>query len=140
MARDHGGHHTAVIGGDGEIAALEQRRHRQSGPLAIDLAAADAAAEYLDRVAVAVVGAAIPILFHGAAEFRQDHDDGVVPDCSTGAVERLGEGGEPVAERAQAVGELALLVALADMRVPAAEAQERKPDIAIAGNQSSKAL
>src|SRR5260221_7170421 len=134
MASNYRHQHVAVIGGHGEIAALEQRVRRKTRPLAINSPAAYAAAQHPDDIAVAVIGAAVAILLHGAAEFGEHDDDRIVPVAS----ERLGKGGEPVAERAQPFGELTFVVALADMRVPAAEAQKGETDIAAATDRSGK--
>src|SRR4029077_15375214 len=62
---------------------------------------------------------------------RKNDDDGVVP----GVAETAGEGEEPVAERLQPVGELALGLALFDMSVPAAEAQKDQPDVPVLANE-----
>src|SRR5947209_3930328 len=110
----------AVVGGDREIAAFVEPVGSEARPVAIDPAAIDLAAGEPDRVAAAVIGAAVAILFDGAAEFRDHDEDRIVPI----AAEPFGQGGEAAAERAQPVGELAGLGALPDMRVPAAEREE----------------
>ena len=110
------------VGGDREVAPLVELRRRQPRPVAVDPAAVDRAAHHPDDVAVAVVGAAIAVLAHGAAELGEDDDHRVAP----GAAEPAGQRGEAFAERAQPVGELALLAALVDMGVPAAERRQRR--------------
>src|SRR5258706_6567559 len=105
------------IGGDGEIAAFEQLRGRKARPVAITAATAHPPAGQPDHVAVAMIGAAVAVLLNGAAELGDDDDDRVVPVATQAA----GQRGQPIAERTQPVGELTLVVALLDMRVPAAE-------------------
>src|SRR4029077_16904010 len=89
-ALEDGGEDHTVVGGDREVAALIELRGRETGPIAVDAAADDAAPQYPDDVAVAVIGAAIAILPNRPAEFGKDNDDSVVP----GAAETAGEKGE----------------------------------------------
>src|SRR5579883_3334012 len=121
----------AEIGRHGEVAMLIELRRRQARPLAIDAAAPDRAAQNPDHVAVAVVGAVRVVLAQGAAELGDDDDGGVLP---LGA-EAAGEGGKALAERAQVIRELALVSALIDMRIPAAERREGEADAPVAAQE-----
>ena len=134
MALEDCGERRAEIGGDREVALLiEPRRCRgpasphKCGPLY-------GAAEHPDHVAVPVVSPAIAVLADGAAELGQHEDDSVAPSLARSA----GEGGEALAERAQSLGELSLVVSLVDMRVPPPQPDRRKPDACIATNQASE--
>src|SRR5204862_6270479 len=124
MTPDHACQHGTEIGADGEIAALIQRRRRQTEPLAVNPAALPRPAEQRDDIAVAVIGAAIAILAHGAAEFGQQDDDRILPRTAEG----FGKCCEPVAEGAQSLRQLSGMIALPDMGVPAAEADDGKAD------------
>src|SRR5260221_520515 len=54
------------VGGDGEVAFLEKFVGREGGPVAVDFAALDRAAQGEEAGAVAVIGAAVAVLVHGA--------------------------------------------------------------------------
>ena len=69
---------------------------------------------------MAVVCAAIAILFYGAAELRHREDHHIVHSRSEIHVERR----DSVAELAQQVTELSLLIAFVHVRVPAADVCE----------------
>src|SRR6516165_10783406 len=128
MALEDDGEHRAVVGGDGEVAALVELGSREARPVAVDAAAANLAAQNPDDVAVTVVGAGVAVLVHRAAEFGEDDDDRIVPIRA----EPSGDCGEPVAEGPQMVGELALLV---DVGVPAAKAGEGEANMRVAADQ-----
>src|SRR6266851_8921744 len=128
MAGEYRGERAPVVGRHGEVAALEERGWREAGPLPVNPAAAHRPAEDPDRVAMPVVGAGIAILLHGAAEFGEHDDYGISPF----AAEVLRQRGEALAERAQPVGELAVMAALADMGVPPAEADKGESDVVVA--------
>lgn len=79
MAFENSDECETVIGRDREIAALVKLWRRQPGPIAINLAAPDIAAQNPDHIAVTVIGPAIAILVHRAAEFGENNNDGVAP-------------------------------------------------------------
>src|SRR5688572_29258262 len=108
------------VGGDGEIAPVEELLALESGPAAVDFATSNVAPEGEHGGGVAVVGAAVAVLEHRAAELRHGEDH----DVAHTVAEVLGEGGEGGAEIAQTVGELALLAALRDVRIPAFHVRE----------------
>ena len=111
----------AEVGRHREIAAFVALLDRQAGPAAVDLAAADAAADRHHRVAVSVIGAAVAVLPHRPSELRHRQHDGVGH-----AVAEVGdERGDAAREVVEARGELALRRALVDVRVPAADVRER---------------
>ena len=78
-----------------------------------------------------VIGAAIAIFMHGAAKLRQHDDNRIGPVVA----EALREGGKALAERTQPIGELTLVIALADMGIPAAERGKGDPDAVIASHR-----
>ena len=80
---------------------------------------------------MSMIGAAVAVLMHRAAEFRNHHDYGVTV-CRP---ERLGEMREALAERLQMARELARRAALIDVRVPSAEREESDADARVAPNQ-----
>ena len=123
--------HGAKVGGDGEIAPLVELRRSETGPITINPAAIDGAAQYPDDVAVAVIGAPVAVFPKGAAEFRQDDDDGVLP----GLTRPAGEGGETLAERAQTIGQLPVVIALVDVGVPTAEPECCNADAGVTADQ-----
>jgi hypothetical protein len=124
----------AVVGGDGEIAALVELSRREAGPVAVDAATADAAAQHPDDVPVAMVGAAIAVLVNCPTELGEHHDNAVVPVL----VEPLGQRGEAVAQRSETIGELAFLAPLIDVGVPAAEAGKGESDVPVLPDQMGK--
>src|SRR6266853_2219731 len=115
MARRDLGEEVAEVGGDREVAALEELVPVEARPAAVDAAAANAAAEDEHRRRVTVVGAAVAVLRDGAAELRHRQRD----DVRHPVAEILRERRERRAEVREAERELAALGALADMRVPA---------------------
>src|SRR5579872_3947104 len=78
-----------------------------------------------------MVGAAVAVLMHGAAEFGNHDHDGIAV-CWP---ERLSEMREAFAERLQMSRELARRAALIDVRVPSAEREESDADAGVAANQ-----
>ena len=111
----------AEVGRDREVAALVALFGREAGPRAVDLAAADAAAEDEHRVAVAVVGAAVAVLLHRPAELRhREHTMSAMRSPRSVASAAM-----PCAKSSSRAGELAGRAALVDVRVPAAELGER---------------
>src|SRR6185369_3764693 len=64
------GEEIAEVGADGEIAGLEALLGGEAGPAAVEAAAAHAAAEDEHGGRVPVVGAAVAVLGHRAAELR----------------------------------------------------------------------
>src|SRR5271167_3543405 len=123
--------HGAKVGGDSEIAPLVELRRGETGPIAVNAAAIDGTAHYPDDVAVAVIGAPVAVLPKGAAEFRQDDDDGVLPGLARSA----GKSGETLAERAQMIGQLPVVVALVDVGVPTSEPDCRNADAGVMADQ-----
>ena len=95
----------AEVGRHREVAVLVEVRRVEARPPAVDLSAADAAAEQQHDVGVAMVGAAIAVLLHGAAELGHRHDRHVRHPRTEVARERR----DREAEVAQPVGELTLL-------------------------------
>ena len=71
------GEDVAEIGGDGEVASFEALVVLQPGPAPVDAAAFHRSAEQQHRVAVAVVGAPVAVLRHGASKLGHRDDDGV---------------------------------------------------------------
>ena len=110
----------AKVGGDGQVAALEALLGREARPPAMDAAASHPAAEHQHRGRVTVIGSAVAVLGDGPAELRHRQHHHVAQSIA----EVAREGGETAAQLAQAIGELALLAALADMRVPAVDVDE----------------
>ncbi len=110
----------AEIGGDGEVAILEELVGRERGPVAVDFAALDRAAHGEEAGAVAVIGAAIAVLVHGAAELAHGDDD----DIGHAVAEVLMQRGQRLREAAEPGGELALGVALVGVGVPAVDLGE----------------
>ena len=82
-------------------------------------------------IAVSVIGAAIAVLVHGAAELR-DHRR---RRCPATLAEAAAQRREPLAERAQPVGELPVVVALTDMGIPAARLGKDEADPRVGGHQ-----
>ncbi len=80
---------------------------------------------------MAVIGAPVAVLPKGAAEFRQDDDDGVLPSLTRPS----GKGGETLAERAQMIGQLPVVVALIDVGIPTPEPDCRNPDTGMTTDQ-----
>src|SRR6202162_6114175 len=62
------GEDVAEVGRHGEVAVLVEVGGVEAGPLAVDLAALDAASEEEHDVGVAVIGAAVAVFLYGAAE------------------------------------------------------------------------
>ena len=108
----------------------------EAGPFSVDLAAVYWTAHYPHHVAVAVIGAAVAVLMHRAAEFRDHENHGVL----VARAERLGEAREPFAERLQMSRELPIGTALVDVRVPSAERHKRDPDSWVAADQMREAV
>src|SRR5579872_2775315 len=77
MPHDDFAEHVAEVGRDREVASFVSMLDGEAGPAAVDLPAAHAAADDHHRVAVAVIGAAVAVLAHRAAELRHREDDGV---------------------------------------------------------------
>src|SRR6202453_4101333 len=77
MARADLREDVAEVGGDGEVAILEELVGRERGPVAVDAAALDRAAHGEEAGAVAVVSAAVAVLMHGAAELAHGDDDDI---------------------------------------------------------------
>src|SRR6266850_7506205 len=65
------------IGRDREIAPFVPAIDREAGPLAVDVAAPDPAADDHHRVAVAVIRSAIAVLADRSPELRHRQDHGV---------------------------------------------------------------
>ena len=66
----------AVIGGDGEVAALVKLAIAQSRPARVNFPAFNVAAHHEHAIGVAVIGAAIAVFVRGASEFghADEHD------------------------------------------------------------------
>ena len=61
--------HTAIIGGHAQVTTFVELFRRKSGPLSIDAATIDRAAEHEHHVGMAVIGSAGAVLLHGSAKF-----------------------------------------------------------------------
>src|ERR1700736_2809884 len=131
MALEDRRQNRAEVGGDGEVAPLVELRRGETGPITVNPAAIDGAAQYPDDVAVAVIGAPVAVFAKGAAEFRQDDDDGVSPGLARSAR----EGSEAFAERAQMIGQLPVVVPLVDVGVPTSEPDCRDADAGVIADQ-----
>src|SRR5277367_2450051 len=129
---EHGCDRFAEVGRHSEVALLVQARRRESGPAAVDFAAFHWTAHHPHHVAVSVIGAAVAVLMHRAAEFRDHEDDGVL----VVRAERLGETREALGQRLQMSCELAGRRAFADVRIPAAERHERDANGRVAADQT----
>src|SRR4029453_2062027 len=110
----------AEVGGDGEVAAFEALLGGQAGPAAVDSAAANGAAQDEHRGGVTVAGAPVAVLGNRAAELGHRQDD----DLAHAVADVACEGGQGRTELAQPVGELTLVGALRDVRVPALHVRE----------------
>ena len=88
----------------------------ESGPIAIDTAALNVAAEDKHAIRVAVVRAAIPVFLRGAAELaHRDHDN-----IRHAIAHVLMERGQRLPEFPEQIGQLALHAAFVDVVVPSA--------------------
>src|SRR5438105_12772322 len=134
MARDDRRQHGTEIGRQSKIAAFVERVRSKARPLAVHPAALHGAAQYPDDIAVAVIGAAITVLPHGAAELGQHDNRRVLPIPAECFRERR----EPVAERAEPLRQLPSMTALAHMSVPAAEADKGETDLAVVRHKPGK--
>jgi len=90
----------AEVGGDGEIPAVFPLLRREGGPAAMHLAAIRVSAEYQHRGCPAVVGAAVAVLRHGAAELAH----GEHHDVRHSRAQVPGEGRDRPAEIPQSAG------------------------------------
>src|SRR5262245_19317973 len=70
--------HIAIIGGDGEIAALEELFLFEAGPLSVNFAALDRTAGHHHEAAMAVIRSAVAVLGSRSAKFRHRHQDDVL--------------------------------------------------------------
>ena len=115
--------HLAIVGRDIEIAAVIELVGMQTGPLAIDLAAIDIAADDKHNITVAVVGAAAGILLKGTTEFTHYHNCKAL--CVVGAIgiAQVGhERGETTGYGAKLAGKVAgATITLRLMGIPAAQ-------------------
>ncbi len=126
----------AEVGRHREVALLVEARGREARPSAVNLAAFHRAAHHPHHVAVAVIGAAVAVLMHRAAELGNHQDDGVL----VVRPQRLREARESLAERLQMSRELAVGGAFVDVRIPAAERHERDANRRIAPDQTREAV
>src|SRR5207248_4033201 len=124
MALEDGRQRGAKVGGDCEVAPLVELGRGETGPIAVNPAAIDLAAQYPHDIAVAVIGATIAVFPKGAAEFGHDDDDGVLPSLA----QPSGKSGEALAERAQMIGQLPVVIPLIDVGVPTAQPDCRNAD------------
>ena len=107
----------AEVGGEGEIAALVELLFLQAGPLAVDLAAFDAAAHDEHGIRVAVIGAAIPVFVRSAAKLAHRDQDHIVHAIA----HVLPEGGQGLAVFTQQIAQLRRFV---DVMVPSTDIGE----------------
>src|SRR5215471_4491027 len=65
----------AIVSCNGKIAALEELFFFKARPLSVNLAAVDRTADYHHEAAVSVIGSAVTVLFHRAAEFGHRYQE-----------------------------------------------------------------
>lgn len=117
MAGDELAENGAEVGGDGEVAALVKLVGAKPGPLAVDAAPCNAAAEGEHHVGMAMVGTAVAILSGRPAEFGESHHGDVLETIA----EILPEGGERAPKLAEEKCELGSFV---DVRIPTTHVRE----------------
>src|SRR5215471_9269789 len=110
----------AKVGRQLQVSAFIQLIIPEAGPVGVDFAAAHAIADDKHRVGVTVIGASVAVLLDRATEFRHRQNHDIIHACSQISV----EGCNCLTELSQQIAELSLLVALVDMRVPAADVSE----------------
>ena len=108
------------VGGHGEVAPLVELLAREARPRPDHAPTFDGAAEDEHGRGVAVIGAAIAVLAHGAAKFRHGQDYHLVHAIAEVPVQR----GQALGELAEALGELSPLVALIGVGIPAPRVRE----------------
>src|SRR5260370_14682356 len=101
MAREQLAEEVPEVGGECEVAALVEPARAEAGPASVGPAAPDLAPEHEREAGMAVVGAAVAVLAHGAAELGHGHQHHVRHAVAEVAVER-GEGGAQLAQAARA--------------------------------------
>ena len=109
------GEEVADVGGDGEVAGLEEFFGSEAGPVAEDAAAADVPAEGEEAVAVTVIGAAVAILAGRPSEFAHRQQQHIAHAIAQIDIER----GDPAGEVVEPPGKLPAGAALVGVRVPA---------------------
>src|SRR6185437_277302 len=116
MTLDRFAQHRTEVGGYGQIAVLVQMIAAQPRPVAVNFAALHPAAEDEHHVGMAVVGAAVAVLFHGAAKLRHsDQQNILLPRSQVGP-----EGAESGTEAGEVGGQLPLGATFVDVMVPSA--------------------
>src|SRR6202051_4922519 len=110
--------HGPVVGQDRIVAVLKKRRLLDLDLSAEHAAAIDAAAHHPVDAAVAVIGAAIPVLAEGAPELRNHHDHRIPPSRRA---DLLGKSRERAPELAEAVGQITGGRSLIDVGAPPAD-------------------
>ena len=100
-------------------------------PASVHLATANAAADHEHGRRVAVIRSAVAVFGHRPAELRHRQDG----DVGHAIAEILRERGQRRRELAEPVGELASLVALAHVGVPAADVREGDLEPDVGANQ-----
>src|SRR6187399_1357218 len=91
----------AEIGRHGEVASFVPLGGGETRPLAVDAASSNPAADRNHRVAMAVIGSAVPVFGDGTPELGHGQHDGVVHEiaevdneCRDAATEVVQSGGE----------------------------------------------
>src|SRR5215475_1209430 len=70
--------HLAIVGCNSEIATFEELFFFEARPLPVHLAAVDRTADHDHKAAMSVIGSAVAVLFHRAAEFGHRYQDNVL--------------------------------------------------------------
>jgi hypothetical protein len=121
MACRHLAEHRPEIGGERQIASLEQLLALQPGPAAEHRALrGQVATEHEHRAGVPVIGAARAVLPHRAPELGHGEDHHIVHAIA----QVVHESRHALRKVAEAIGELPLRTALIHMRIPAPDIGE----------------
>ena len=127
MPRGNFGEHVAKIGRQCQIASFIQLLRCEAGPLAVDLAAVDGAAQREQAASMAVIGATRSVLPDRAPELGHRQNDDVVHPIA----KILIKGRDGLAEVLELIRELAPRRTLVGVCVPTTSIGERnlEPDV-----------
>src|SRR5215471_3673559 len=84
--------HLAIVGCNGEISTFEELVFFEARPLPVHLAAVNRTADHHHEAAVSVIGSAVAVLFHRAAEFGHRYQDNVLHTVAHFLAERSDAG------------------------------------------------
>src|SRR5215475_11754632 len=118
MAADEFAQYGPKIGGNSEVAPLEQLLLLKSRPCSVDFAAGHRATHHHHETAMPMIGAAGAILFNGAAELGHGYNHHVFHAVA----KILTEGRDRVGKLIQKIGKLTVLVL---MVIPAIDLGKR---------------